>query len=188
MKLSKPLGFLMILSGIAVMIGPWTFAPACLDMDTGDAACQTTRLWALAAGAVILLIGLILMKVRNYILAKFMTILLFAAGVATMFLPLLIAPVCSAKDMPCRARMLPFLMIMGGVIALLGILFLLKGVKRPEPETRPEPAKESKESPEPVAEQVPETAVEQEFGAPEPLPATDVDFTTKDASSDDALK
>ncbi|MBR0373994.1 MAG: DUF4418 family protein [Mogibacterium sp.] len=135
MKLSKLLGFLTFVLGLVVMIGPWTFARACYDneMAAGTLVCHTTRLYALIGGIVMLLIAIILFKVKNFYVAKIMTFLLMALGIAMILLPIAIAPVCKAPSMACRTLMLPFLMVAGGVVTLLGLLFLVKGVKREVP-------------------------------------------------------
>ena len=147
MKLSKFLGFLSILCGVAILVGPWTFASVCTGTDATQHACHTTRLYAMAAGGIILVLGLLLMMIKIYILDKFLSLLLFVAGIGTILVPTYLAPVCNAKDMHCRTLMLPFLIGMGALVAFLGILFLLKGVKRPKPEVASPPSETAPELP-----------------------------------------
>lgn len=144
MKLSKLLGLLAVIVGAALIVGPWTFAYACKDMVDGEALCHTTRMYVVVDGVVVLLIGLLLMKVKSYISGKLLSLMLAVVGVITVLIPTYFAPVCKSMTMHCRTTMLPFIIAMGVILAMLGLLFLLKGVKKEKPQTVQPVAREEK--------------------------------------------
>ena len=116
-------------------VGPWTFARVCTDIP--DAACHTTRLYALALGVVILLLGIIQWMVKSRIAGKFISALYVIAGVAGLLIPLVLAPVCSESGRACRATTMPVLIITSVVLLLVSLVFLMIGGKKKEKPEKP---------------------------------------------------
>ena len=142
MKASKFVGVLTIAMGIAIAIGPWTFVKVCGDMGSVEAVCHKTRLMALGLGIIILLLGIIMMLVRYKILAGLFSVVIAAGGVTTILLPILIAPVCDMNTMSCHEKTMPFLLVAGcmlTVVGLLAMVYMFKSRKAKEKEP-PEPA------------------------------------------------
>ncbi len=133
MKSSKFVGILTIAAGIAIAIGPWTFVKVCGDMGSVDAVCHKTRLMALGLGVIILLLGIIMMLVRHKILAGLFSIVIAAGGVTTILLPILIAPVCDMNTMTCHEKTLPFLLVAGCLLTVIGILSMIYMFKSRKP-------------------------------------------------------
>ena len=144
--LNKLSGVIGIAAGAVIAVGPWTFARVCTDMP-GDAACHTTRLYALALGVVILLLGIIQCMVKSRLAGKFISALYVIAGVIGLLIPLVLAPVCSETGMACRTKTLPVLLITSIALLLLSLGFLMIGGKKKEkpekPVTAPAPAAET---------------------------------------------
>lgn len=144
MKLSKFLGLLSIASAAAVLYV--AFTSACKDMTSGREVCHTTRLYAIGAAVLLMLLGILLFKTKSFVGGKFMSLLVAAAGVLVVLIPTKLAPVCKGAGMICRARMMPLLITIGVVTALIGLCFLLKGGKKQpknkERELQPEGAEE----------------------------------------------
>ena len=133
MKASKFVGILTILIGGAIAIGPWTFVRVCGNMSESDPMCHKTRLIALGIGAIIVLLGIIMFLLRNKIAAGLFSVLLAAGGVATILLPIIIAPVCGDNTMHCRTHTMPFLLVIGCVLTVVGILSMVYMFKSRKP-------------------------------------------------------
>ena len=143
MKSSKFVGVLTVLFGIAIGIGPWTFVRVCSDMSDSAPLCHKTRLYAMALGVIILLLGIIMMLLRHKILAGLFSLVITAGGVVTILLPLFIAPVCEVSAMTCRSKTMPFLLVAGCILTVIGVLsavYMFKSrKKRPPASVQQEP-------------------------------------------------
>ena len=136
--MSKFIGILTILIGGAIAIGPFTFAPVCKGMVDSDPVCHKTRIIALAIGVVVLLIGIILFMLKNKVLAGLFSVLVAAGGIATILNPILIAPVCETSTMSCHVNTLPFLLVSGCLLTVIGILTTVYMFKSRKPKAAPE--------------------------------------------------
>ncbi|MBQ3389761.1 MAG: DUF4418 family protein [Firmicutes bacterium] len=161
MKMSKFIGVLTVLAGIAIAIGPWTFVKVCGDMGSVEAVCHQTRLMAMGFGLVILLLGIIMMLVRHKILAGLFSLVIAAAGVATILLPILIAPVCDMNTMSCHEKTLPFLLVTGCLLTVIGLLSMVYMFKSRKPKEVPAEVSPHPVRPEQPAQQPQQAPLEQ---------------------------
>ena len=145
--LKKIQGFLGVILGIVIAVGPYTFLHVCSGgmgsmgdsaggMDAMDAMeggasmampCQNVPPAALATGLIIAVISLVIVilsfrKIEKKPLDIGLGALLIILGIITIGIPTFIVGVCEAEHMHCHAVTRPGLIVLGILTAVAGVI------------------------------------------------------------------
>jgi hypothetical protein len=127
MKISVPALVLVIL-GILILIGPWTFAPICevngmyAQLASGKTLpmpCGWTARAELGLGALTILAGLLLNFSQAAETKRVIGLIGIALGILVILFPLYITKMCAMADHPCNLLTKPVLILLG--VAVLAV-------------------------------------------------------------------
>lgn len=143
---------ILILLGILVAVTPWYIFPVCevkgtsddsmADMKMGSDSSMATspgthmKCWYTAeaetgVGALIILMGILLIVLPSRISEKVTGILSVILGIVTISIPTFVIGVCNSPSAPCRIGTLPALILLGFLTVIAGMYLLYKTVKDP---------------------------------------------------------
>lgn len=117
------LGWIFILLGGLVSIGPQTFLAVC-NMDEKVMKCHWTAQMELGLGIVIVILGVLTIGFKSPHIHIGLTIGIILNAILVILVPSVLIGVCKSSHMQCHALTLPALVILGGILILVGIAYL----------------------------------------------------------------
>jgi uncharacterized membrane protein YczE len=127
MKISMQ-ALVLIILGILILIGPWTFAPICevngmyAQLASGKTLpmpCGWTARAELGLGALAILAGILLNFSQAAETKRVIGLIGIALGILVILFPLYITKMCAMADHPCNPLTKPVLILLGvAVIAI----------------------------------------------------------------------
>jgi uncharacterized membrane protein YczE len=127
MKISMQ-ALVLIILGILILIGPWTFAPICevngmyAQLASGKTLpmpCGWTARAELGIGALTILAGILLNFSQSAETKRVIGLIGIALGILVILFPLYITKMCAMADHPCNLLTKPVLILLGvAVIAI----------------------------------------------------------------------
>jgi uncharacterized membrane protein YczE len=127
MKISMP-ALVLIILGVLILIGPWTFAPVCevggmyaqlASGKTFPMPCGWTARAEIATGVITILAGLLLQFSQSAETKRVIGLFGVVLGILTILFPLAITKMCALADHPCNLLTKPVLVLLG--IAVIAI-------------------------------------------------------------------
>lgn len=124
MKISLPAIILVVL-GILLLVGPWTFAPVCemggmfAKLANGKdlvMPCGWTARAEIGVGALTILAGLLLAFTKSAETKRVIGFFGIGLGILSFLFPLYITKMCGMAEHPCNLVTKPVLVILGVVI------------------------------------------------------------------------
>lgn len=119
MKTHKIMNFIEFLSVAFIIVGLFTFAHVCGGMGDMIPDCFYTKKLAIVFSVILIVLSSIQFFVKNKGINIALSIVQFIAGIVTILLPTVIAPVCQMKSMHCYVYTRPLLVIVGIVISII---------------------------------------------------------------------
>jgi CHASE2 domain-containing sensor protein len=92
--------------------------------------CHWTGLAELAMAAPLLVVGALMTTSRRTESLRNMNVIAVVAGIAVILLVTTLIGVCASPDMRCNAVMKPALILMGSLVAALGVVGVLQALRR----------------------------------------------------------
>lgn len=115
-------GFIFILIGLFVAVGPYTVFPVCGAHDGKFMKCHWTAQAELGIGLSIAILGLLLLLFTAKQIRIGISIGIILYSILLLLIPNVLIGVCGKADMNCRILTLPALNILGALSALVAAL------------------------------------------------------------------
>ena len=137
MKISWP-AIAIIILGILLIIGPWTFAPVCEVMGsyaqlasgkTIPMPCGWTARAEIGIGALVVLAGVLLAIAQSAEAKRIIGVFGAALGVLAILFPTYITRMCAMAEHPCNTMTKPTLVIIGLVIIVISAYVIYQSKK-----------------------------------------------------------
>jgi hypothetical protein len=137
MKISIPALILVVL-GILLVVGPWTFAPVCevngmyAMLQSGKTLpmpCGWTARAEVGVGALVVFVGLLLQFAQSAETKRMIGLFGIALGILAILFPLYITKMCGVAEHPCNLVTKPFLILIGVVIAIIACYIIYDAQK-----------------------------------------------------------
>ena len=141
MKIPIP-AIVLIIVGILLVVGPWTFAPVCevngmyAQLTSGKTLpmpCGWTARAEIGVGALTILAGLLLTFSRSPETKRVIGFFGIGLGVLAILFPLYITKMCGMADHPCNLVTKPFLILLGIAIAAVSCWIIYEAQKEMVP-------------------------------------------------------
>jgi|WetSurMetagenome_2_1015567.scaffolds.fasta_scaffold20181_4 uncharacterized membrane protein YczE len=141
MKISIP-ALILIVLGILILVGPWTFAPVCevngmyAQLANGKTLlmpCGWTARAEVATGSLAILAGLLLIFSQAAETKRVIGIFGIGLGILTILFPLYITKMCAMADHPCNLVTKPVLIILGVVVIAVSFWIIYDAQKEMAP-------------------------------------------------------
>ena len=141
MKIPIP-AIVLIVVGILLVIGPWTFAPVCevngmyAQLTSGKTLpmpCGWTARAEIGVGALTILAGLLLTFSQSPETKRIVGLFGIGLGVLAILFPLYITKMCGMAEHPCNLVTKPVLLILGVAIAVVSCWVIYAAQKEMTP-------------------------------------------------------
>jgi uncharacterized membrane protein HdeD (DUF308 family) len=125
------LGIVAVILGLLVAIGPDYVFPVCqyygLMVETAGGTylpmpCWYTAMAEVGIGAMIVMVGLLLILTKQNETRRALGFVLGALGVFVALVPTYLIGMCANPEHPCRVGTEPFLILMGVIVFVVGIV------------------------------------------------------------------
>lgn len=130
----KALGAVVVVLGIIVAIGPHYIFPVCQYFGQLVATAAGTTIpmkcfWTAQAevglGALTVIAGLLLILSRQQETRRMLGVFVGILGILVLLTPTNLIGMCMSADHPCRVGTEPFLILMGVVVLIVGIITIV---------------------------------------------------------------
>lgn len=130
----KALGAAVVVLGIIVAIGPHYIFPVCQYFGqvvttaagtTIPMKCFWTAQAEVGLGALAVVAGLLLILSRQQETRRMLGIVVASLGILVLLTPTNLIGMCMSPDHPCRVGTEPFLILMGVVLLIVGIVVIV---------------------------------------------------------------
>lgn len=116
-------GIFMAIASLLLAIGVKTFASACPVMPNGKfMMCHWAQEVVFGLGIVLLLLSIVHLVSKKALMKRGLSIAIFLNSVLTVLVPGNFVHLCMKATMRCHTVMKPFVMVVGGVIALVALI------------------------------------------------------------------
>ncbi len=135
-KTSLILGFVAVVVGFIVVVGPHYIFPVCqyfgMFMQTMNGMympmkCYWTAMAEVGLGTLIIVTGLVLIVSKEAETRRALGFVLGALGIMVALVPTYLIGVCASPDHPCRIATQPALVLLGVVIVIVAIIAIVTG-------------------------------------------------------------
>ncbi len=141
MKISIP-AIILIILGILLLVGPWTFAPVCevngmyAKLASGvnfPMPCGWTARAEIGVGALTILAGLLLAFSKSAETRRVIGFFGIGLGILALLFPLYITKMCAMAEHPCNLVTKPVLVILGVVVLAVSLWIIYDAQKEMTP-------------------------------------------------------
>jgi len=141
---TKIVGAITVILGIIVAIAPHYIAPVCAYHGKVIKAtvmgkemtilmkCSWTANAEVALGALIVVVGILLIASRQAETRMMLNVNALVLGIFVMLLPTYLIGVCVTETMPCRIATLPALLALGVVVIIVAIVGIVVARRTPK--------------------------------------------------------
>ncbi|MCR5835724.1 MAG: DUF4418 family protein [Lachnospiraceae bacterium] len=130
MKAHKIINIIEILVLGIIIAGLFTFAHVCGSMGGMEAPCHKTKAIALVVAIALIVLAVVQIALNKQKVNTAIAVIQTVGGAVIALLPGVIAPVCSMKSMHCYVYTRPLLIILGILIAGIGIVDIVILLKK----------------------------------------------------------
>ena len=115
-------GVVNIILGLLIAIGPRTVFAVCESMGDSFMKCHWTAQAELGAGAVIVILGILLLLFRDELIRFGLQSAIILQSVLVILIPGVLIGVCGHSHMHCYALTRPALYVLGGLSIVTGVI------------------------------------------------------------------
>lgn len=127
LDIAKVFGIVFIILGILIAIGPWTIFAVC---DSTTMKCHYTAEAELVMGAMIALLGLLLVFVKSAETKIVIGIGEMGLGIFAVLISTTLIGMCPASSMECHLLAEPMLKILGTAVVILSLVLVYMAWKK----------------------------------------------------------
>ncbi|WP_099320155.1 DUF4418 family protein [Anaerococcus sp. Marseille-P3625] len=127
MSRKKILGYISAIIGFLLVLAPKYITPVCPPMENGMfMKCHWMGNMTIGIGAVILVLAIILIVVKDSKISLGLSISNIAIGILEILNAHVLISGCMKADMACRAKTIPFCTLLAGILILVNIYYFMK--------------------------------------------------------------
>ena len=127
MSRKKIVGYISAIIGLLLALAPKFITPVCPPMENGMfMKCHWMGNMTIGIGAVILVLAIILIVVKDSKISLGLSISNIAIGVLAILNTHVLIGGCMKADMACRAKTIPFCTLLAGILVLVNIYYCMK--------------------------------------------------------------
>ncbi|MCR5690867.1 MAG: DUF4418 family protein [Eubacterium sp.] len=119
------IGILIILLGLVISVGPYTFFHVCkgnMGMEGQMSPCQKTAVAELVVGILLAISGVISFVVKTELVKKISGIFHVVIGILVIAFATVITGTCKDLQMHCNTTTKPWLIVLGSLVIVLGLV------------------------------------------------------------------
>ena len=127
MSRKKIFGYISAIIGLLLVLAPKFITPVCPPMENGMfMKCHWMGNMTMGIGAVILVLAIIFIIVKDSKISLGLAISNIAIGVLEILNAHVLIGGCMKADMGCRAKTIPFCILLSGILVLVNIYYCMK--------------------------------------------------------------
>ena len=127
MSRKKIVGYISAIIGFLLVLAPKFITPVCPPMENGMfMKCHWMGNMTIGIGAVILVLAIIFIVVKDSKISLGLSISNIAIGILEILNAHVLIGGCMKADMACRAKTIPFCILLSGILVLVNIYYCMK--------------------------------------------------------------